>query len=135
MYKAEKRKCKACKLRSQCAGGEAGRSVIRYDRQDALDFALAHLKREKAKMSIKQRKTYPETIFGEAKNYHGLRRAICRGLDKVTIQALLTSTVQNIKRLVKYYQDKITEKGLLSLKQLYYYMSYESCGKIQLVGI
>jgi transposase len=129
VYKAEKRKCKACKLRSQCAGGEAGRSVIRYDRQDALDFALAYLKTEKAKTSIKQRKTYPETIFGEAKNYHGLTRAICRGLDKVTIQALLTSTVQNIKRLVKYYQDKITERGLLSLKQLYYYM------KIQLAGI
>ncbi|MFQ6002525.1 MAG: transposase, partial [Candidatus Zixiibacteriota bacterium] len=62
VYKAEKQKCKACKLRSQCAGGEAGRSVIRYDRQDALDFALAYLKTEKAKMSIKQRKTYPENI-------------------------------------------------------------------------
>ena len=52
-------------------------SVIRYDRQDTLDFALAHLKTEKAKITIKQRKTYAETIFGEAKNSHGLRRAIC----------------------------------------------------------
>jgi hypothetical protein len=105
------------------------RSRLWRDRQDALDFALAYLKTEKAKTSIKQRKTYPETIFGEAKNHHGLTPAICRGLNKVTIQALLTSTVQNIKRLVKYYQDKIMERGLLSLKQLYYYM------KIQLAGI
>ena len=109
MYKAEKNRCQKCKLRSQCTGGEAGGSVIRYDRQDALDFAFppeasacppvdlwrtgqslagrdlpmakAHLKTEKAKRTIKQRKTCAETIFAEAKNSHGLRRAICKGLD------------------------------------------------------
>ena len=123
VYKAEKEKCKACKLKSQCTGGEAGRSVIRYDRQDALDFDLAHLKTEKAKATIKQRKTYPETIFGEAKNYHGLTRAICRGLDKVrmhqeiTIQALLTSAVQNIKRLVKHCYTPITNSVSFVLEQ------------------
>jgi hypothetical protein len=79
--------------------------------------------------TIKQRKTYAETILGEAKNSHGLRRAICRGLDKVTIQALLTSTVQNIKRLVKHYQDKIKGKALLSSKQLCPYT------KIQFAGV
>ena len=94
MYKAEKQKCKAGKLRSQCAGGEAGRSVIRYDRQDALDFTLAHLKTERAKTTIKQRKIYAETIFGEAKKSPGLRRAVCRGLDKVAIQGLLTQKMQ-----------------------------------------
>ena len=104
-------------MKSQCAGGEAGRSVIRYDRQDALDFALAYLKTEKAKTSIKQRKTYPETIFGEAKNYHGLTRAICRGLDKVTIQALLTSAVQNIKRLIKHHYTPITSLVSFVLEQ------------------
>ncbi len=125
VYKAEKKKCKACKLKSQCTGGEAGCSVIRYDRRDALDFALAHLKTEKTKATIKQRKTYPETIFGEAKNYHGLTRAICRGLDKVrmhqeiTIQALLTSAVQNIKRLVKHCYTPITNSVSFVLEQFY----------------
>jgi len=82
------------------------RSRLWRDRQDALDFAFlpeadlpmaeAHLKTPRAKATIKQRKTYAETIFAEAKNSHGLRRAICRGLDKVTIQDLLTCAVQNI---------------------------------------
>ncbi|MCK4385315.1 MAG: transposase [candidate division Zixibacteria bacterium] len=63
VYKAGKEKCKGCKLRSQCTGGEAGRPVIRCDRQDALDFALVYLKTEKAKRTIKQRKVYAETIF------------------------------------------------------------------------
>jgi len=120
VYKAEKKKCKECKLRSQCTVGEAGRSVIRYDRQDALDFALAHLKTEKAKTTIKQRKIYVETIFAEAKTSHGLRRAICRGLDKVAIQALLTCTVQNIKRLVKHCYTPVANSASFVLEQFYF---------------
>jgi transposase len=119
VYKAEKGKCKACKLRSQCAGGESGRSVIRYDRQDALDFALAHLKTQRAKATIKQRKIYPETIFAEAKNSHGLRRATCRGLDKVIIQALLTCAVQNIKRLIKHFYASGSNSIYIALKQFH----------------
>lgn len=94
--------CEGCKLRTQCTGSKAGRSVIRYDQQEALDFALAHLKTGKARSTIKQRQTYPEPIFAEAKNFHGLRRAVCRGLEKVTIQTLLICAVQNIKRLIKH---------------------------------
>ena len=104
------------------------RSRLWRDRQDALDFTLAHLKTQRAKTTIQQRKTYAETIFAEAKNFHGLRRTICRGLDKVTIQALLTCTVQNIKGLVKYYQDKIARKGYFSLKQLYFYTKIQPAG-------
>lgn len=117
VYKAEKDKCRGCKLRSQCAGGKAGRSVILYDRQDALDFALAHLKTQKAKATIKQRKTYAETVFAEAKTLHGLRQAICRGLEKVAIQALLTCAVQNIKRLIKHYHTSIANLVYVVLRK------------------
>ena len=101
-------------------GGKAGRSVIRYDRQDALDFVLAHLKTKRAKRTIKQRKVYAETIFAEAKNSHGLRRAICRGLDKVTIQALLTCAVQNIKRLIKHSYASGPNSIYIALKQFHF---------------
>ena len=39
---------------------------------------------------------------GEAKNQHGLRRAVRRGLANVAIQAYLTAAVINLKRLVTY---------------------------------
>lgn len=45
--------------------------------------------------------TGPETVFGEAKERHGLRRAKFMGLEHVKEQCLLTATVQNIKRMVK----------------------------------
>ena len=39
-------------------------------------------------------------MHGEAKTQHGLRRAVCRGLSNVAIQAYLTAEVINLKRLV-----------------------------------
>ena len=41
-----------------------------------------------------------EGLFAEAKDNHGLARAKYRGRAKVQIQAYLTATVQNLKRLV-----------------------------------
>jgi IS5 family transposase len=43
-----------------------------------------------------------EHLFGEAKQSHGLGRARFRGLAKMNEQAILTATVQNLKRLVKF---------------------------------
>jgi len=42
-----------------------------------------------------------EGLFAEAKQNHGLSRARYRGRSKVQIQAYLSATVQNLKRLVK----------------------------------
>jgi len=47
------------------------------------------------------RKLYERT-FGEAKEHHGMRRCRWRGRWKTELQCLLTATVQNIKRIVKY---------------------------------
>jgi transposase len=41
-----------------------------------------------------------EGLFAEAKNWHNLSRARYRGLSKMQIQAYLTASVQNVKRLV-----------------------------------
>ena len=37
----------------------------------------------------------------EAKNFHGLRQAQQRGIEKVSVQVLMTATVQNLKRLMR----------------------------------
>jgi len=41
-----------------------------------------------------------EGLFAEAKQNHGLSRARYRGWAKVQVQAYLSATVQNLKRLV-----------------------------------
>jgi hypothetical protein len=42
-----------------------------------------------------------EGIHAEAKHQHSLKRAKYRGLTKVQIQAYMTASVQNLKRLIK----------------------------------
>jgi hypothetical protein len=41
-----------------------------------------------------------EPFFGEAKDWHGLRRFRLRGLWQVKVEALLLATGQNLKRLL-----------------------------------
>jgi IS5 family transposase len=41
-----------------------------------------------------------ERTFGEAKQWHGLRKCRFRGLINTTIQCLMTAIVQNVKRIV-----------------------------------
>jgi hypothetical protein len=40
-----------------------------------------------------------EGVYGEAKTWHGLARAIRRGRDNMRIQAFLTAAAINLKRL------------------------------------
>ncbi len=40
-----------------------------------------------------------EGFHGEAKTWHGLARAVRRGLDNIRIQAFLTAAAVNLKRL------------------------------------
>ena len=44
-----------------------------------------------------------EGLFAEAKQNHGLSRARYRGRSKVQIQAYMSATAQNLKRLVKAF--------------------------------
>ena len=43
-----------------------------------------------------------EPLFGEAKQWHGLERFRLRMLEKVTIEALVIATGQNLKRLLSW---------------------------------
>jgi transposase len=115
-YSGEEKICQRCKLREKCCGGKSARRVIRYERQEVLDFILRHLKTKEAKDTIKKRKVYIETVIAEAKNNHGLRKTNYRGIEKVEIQLLLTAATQNIKRLVKHYTENKEKEAKLREK-------------------
>lgn len=42
-----------------------------------------------------------ESLFGEAKQWHGLRRFRLRGLHKVNTEGLIVAAGQNLKRLLR----------------------------------
>ena len=101
-FHARKRDCSSCLLRPRCIGPTLmKRRIFRHRYQEAKDIAMAYLRTEQGRTTQRQRKVYAEWINAESKGCHGLRRAQCRGLGKVTIQVLLTATVQNMKRLLR----------------------------------
>jgi Transposase DDE domain len=55
---------------------------------------------ERKRALYRSRRIRVEGIHGEAKTWHGLARAVRRGLTNMQIQAYLTAAAVNLKRLV-----------------------------------
>ena len=49
---------------------------------------------------MRKRKIWVESLFAEAKDWHGLRRLRLHGLPKVNSEARLIAAGQNLKRLL-----------------------------------
>ena len=91
--------CKVCPLKGKCTRDRA-RSLSRHIYEDYLKHTREQTKTLFYRSSQRMRKLI-ERLFGEAKEYMGLRVAKFRRLWNVEEQFLLTATVQNIKRMVK----------------------------------
>ena len=105
-YRARAADCRGCRLRAQCVPPSAqARSVLIKDGYCAL---LRARRRKQQGWNAATQEAYrrhrwrAEGAHGEAKSQHGLRRAARRGLDNVAIQAYLTATVMNLKRLAAH---------------------------------
>jgi transposase len=94
--------CSGCDLASICLSkGRSNKAVVVGD-----DYpALLRARRRRERWSEEDRQLYQrhrwrsEGYHGEAKNWHGLARAVRRGLDNMKIQAYLTAAAVNLKRL------------------------------------
>lgn len=99
VYRARSKDCGICPRKPACTRDRA-RSVSYHLYDDALKRAR-YLNTTKAyRISQRMRKRIEE-LFGEAKEFMGLRRAKFRGVRFVREQVLMTATAQNIKRMVK----------------------------------
>jgi len=110
-YRPRQRDCRDCPIRDGCANKKSVRTVTRSPDQEALEWGIAHWQIPEAKKVLRRRSVVAEGTVAEAKGLHGLRRAVCRGLEKVSIQALLTASVQNLKRLVKSRVSALRSKA------------------------
>lgn len=99
-YRADKKVCNRCPLKECCTTGKAGRKVERSFDEEYVERVRSYQETEPYKKAINKRKVWIEPLFGEAKDWHGLRRFRLRRLAKVNIEALLVASGQNIKRLL-----------------------------------
>ena len=94
--------CARCPLAKTCLSrGRVNKAVVISDHYPA----LLRARRRRERWSAEDRRLYQrhrwrsEGFHGEAKTWHGLARAVRRGLDNMRIQAFLTAAAINLKRL------------------------------------
>jgi len=94
--------CRGCDLARLCLSkGRTNKAVVVGD-----DYpALLRARRRRERWTEEDRRLYQrhrwrsEGFHGEAKSWHGLARAVRRGLANMKIQAYLTAAAVNLKRL------------------------------------
>lgn len=100
-YLSRKEDCRNCVLSAKCLSkNRARRTIYRHSDDIFRARVMEHLLTDDARKTMRQRKTYAEWVNAESKTKHGLRRAMFRGLEQVTIQVMMTASVQNLKRLI-----------------------------------
>ena len=101
VYQAEAATCNACPLKIACTTSKQGRQVRRSLYAEYLDRVRGYHQTAACQRAMAKRKVWVEPLFGEAKDWHGLRRFRLRGLWQVNVEALLIATGQNLKRLLR----------------------------------
>lgn len=99
VYRASVKDCRPCSKKALCTRDRA-RSVSIHLHETAIEKAKQLNETKAYRISQRKRKQIEE-LFGEAKEYMGLRVAKFRRMKFVREQVLMTAAVQNIKRMVK----------------------------------
>jgi hypothetical protein len=89
-------------VKGECTGSKSGRHIFRSFFQKYLDEAEAYRQTEAYQKVMRKRSVWVEPLFGEAKEFHRLRRFRLRRLLKVNIEGVMVAAGQNLKRLIKH---------------------------------
>jgi len=101
-YRAKPSSCNACSLKSGCTKSTKGRWLSRSLEEEYLDRVRGYRETEPYRKALRKRAVWVESLFGEAKEWHGLRRFRLRRLEKVNVEALMVASGQNVKRLLAF---------------------------------
>jgi transposase len=107
-YYAQKEDCGGCKLKKHCTKAEK-RIIHRSDYLEYIDRLETRMNTVESKTAMYYRKTGPELLFAEAKNNHGLKKYMSRGLCNANKNSFMIATVQNLKRLIKQIKKREIE--------------------------
>lgn len=114
VYRARTKDCKMCLKKEECTRDRA-RSVGYHIYEDSIEKARQLNKTAEYRISQRMRKKIEE-LFGEAKEFMGLRQAKFRRTKFIKEQVLMTAAAQNIKRMVKMLFRRDPERGAVSVR-------------------
>lgn len=100
-YRADAAICNVYSRKAECTPSEQGRSGHRSFHAAYLERVRDYHETETYKKAMRKRKVWIEPLFGEAKQWHGMRQFRLRGLKKVNMEGLFIAAGQNLKRLLR----------------------------------
>lgn len=100
VYGADAAVCNACPEKAACTASNHGREIGRPFDAEYLDRVRGYHGTDEYEKAMRKRKVWIEPLFGEAKQWHGMRQFRLRGLMKVNMEGLLIAAGQNLKRLL-----------------------------------
>lgn len=100
VYHADPATCNACPVKAACTTSDKGRLIQRSFDAPFVERVQTYQGTAPYRKALNKRRVWIEPLFGEAKQWHGLRRFRLRRLVKVNTEALLIAAGQNIKRLL-----------------------------------
>ena len=115
VYRARTTDCKACAKKAECTR-DRSRSLSYHIHEESIQKARNLNETKQYRVSQRMRKRIEE-LFGEAKEFMGLRRAKFRRLKFVREQVLMTAAAQNIKRIVAHLSKQGPKKGATAAKR------------------
>jgi hypothetical protein len=101
-YRADPESCNACPLKPECTPGGSGRVLMRSFDEEILERVKAYRGTAPYEKALRKRRVWVEPMFGEAKEWHGMRRFRLRTLWRVNAEALVIASGQNVKRLLDF---------------------------------
>jgi len=97
--------CNTCPLKPKCVKNKEGRRIYISYYEPYFRLARERLETEEGKQAYRNRYKIEQKV-ADLTRYCGLRRCRYRGLDRAHIHTLLSTTVCNIKRMVKLLWGK-----------------------------
>jgi transposase len=101
IYRANRKICSGCELRTQCTRSKHWRSIKRHIHHERIQIARGKSRSGWARSDRRRRMHLMEGSFADAAQNHGFKRARWRGLKRQAIQDLIIATCQNIRILLK----------------------------------
>jgi Transposase DDE domain len=100
-YRADAAICNVCPVKAQCTESPRGRHVHRSFFADSVERVKGYQQTLAYQKALNKRKVWVEPLFGEGKQWHGMRRFRLRRLWRVNCEALMIASGQNLKRLLQ----------------------------------
>ncbi len=118
-FHARTRDCAGCPPGGDCVPGSRNRKTVVISADHP---ALLRARRRRLRWSEEDRRLYrrhrwrSEGFHGEAKTWHGLGRAVRRGLGNMRIQSYLTAAAINLKRLAAAFCARFPAIGTVQMR-------------------